>query len=378
MANDAADNKRISSLDGLKAIMMLMIFCWHTPPNPASPIGEPAADLGARACEVLFVASGFLVGCRHYDRLIPAGLRQSWDYVSGKIAKIWPAHFIAFLVIAVYLAGSDPHDFFRLSTAWKAVVNLCLMQAWSADPFSFNSVAWFISALMFCWFMSPLLMSVLKRPRSVTAAAFAGCAVLRIALELASENGAFVFSVDFHVSPVIRCMEFFMGMLMAPAYMAVKKAVECRTCGGSSARPAGTAAGMTVAELTVAELIVSSCYIFLMYRMEGIWIRGYFVLAACVLVFTFALNAGVLSRFLSLKLFALFAVIQMEFYLFHQVIIRVLGPVMTVVSRSVFIQSVILFFITVAASVLYDRLLKDKFTALALDALTGSRKTDGE
>ena len=115
-----------------------------------------------------------------------------------------------------------------------------------------------------------------------------------------------------------------------------------------------------------------------MYRMEGIWIRGYFVLAACVLVFTFALNAGVLSRFLSLKLFALFAVIQMEFYLFHQVIIRVLGPVMTVVSRSVFIQSVILLFITVAASVLYDRLLKDKFTALALDALTGSRKTDGE
>ena len=50
--------KRISSLDGLKAIMMLSIFCWHTPPNPTSPLGEPAADLGARACEVLIVAAG--------------------------------------------------------------------------------------------------------------------------------------------------------------------------------------------------------------------------------------------------------------------------------------------------------------------------------
>lgn len=373
MTKGAADNKRISSLDGLKAIMMLLIFCWHTPPNPAVPAGGLGADLGARACEVLFAASGFLVGYGHYDRLIPAGLRQSWEYISGKIAKVWPVHFIAFLVIAVYLAASDPHDFFRLTTAWKAVVNLCLLQAWSADPFSFNSVSWFISALMFCWFMSPLLMSVFKRSRYEIMAVFAGCAILRIALELAGPNGAGVLSVDVYCSPLIRCMEFFMGMLMVPAYYSLKRAMESMTAGGSGSRSAGITAGMTV-----AELLVSSCYIFLMYRMEGVWIRGYFVLAACVLVFTYALNAGVLSRFLSLKIFALFAVIQMEFYLFHQVIIRVLGPVLTVVSQSVFVQSVILFFITVAASALYDRLLKDKFTALALAALHVRRKTDGE
>jgi peptidoglycan/LPS O-acetylase OafA/YrhL len=215
-------------------------------------------------------------------------------------------------------------------------------------------------------------MSVLRRPRHVIAAAFAGCAVLRIAVELAAANGAGVFSVDFHVSPVIRCMEFFMGMMMAPAYIALKRAPERRP-GGSASRPAGVTARMTV-----AELLVSSCYMFLMYRMEGIWIRGYFVLAACVLVFICALDSGAIGSLLSARAFTLFAVIQMEFYLFHQVIIRVLGPAMTVVSRSVFIQSVILFFITVAASALYDRLLKDKFTALALAALAFRRKTDGE
>lgn len=115
--NGKTDNKRISSLDGLKAIMMLSIFCWHTPPNPASPLGEPAADLGARACEVLFVASGFLIGYRHYDRLITASLKRTWDYVSAKVARVWPVHFIAFLIISVYLAYSDPHAFFSLSTA---------------------------------------------------------------------------------------------------------------------------------------------------------------------------------------------------------------------------------------------------------------------
>ena len=358
MADKKADNKRIGSLDGLKAIMMLMIFCWHTPYNPDSPIGTPSADLGARACEVLFVVSGFLIGCRHYYRPIPAGLRQTWDYASGKIAKVWPVHFIAFLVILAYLAASDPQDLLTVSAAWKAVVNLCLLQAWSSDPFSFNSVAWFVSALMFCWFMSPLLMSVLRRPGRVIAAAFAGCGVLRIAVELACGAGIVPFPIDFHVSPVIRCMEFFMGMLMVPAYIALKKAAENRDSGSGRDHPRMMTAGMTA-----AELIVSACYIFLIYRMEGIWIRGYFVLAACGLVFTFALNRGALSRVLSMKIFAMFAVIQMEFYLFHQVIIRVLGPELTAVSSSVFMQSVMLFFITVAASAAYDRLLREKCTA---------------
>lgn len=223
MTDAMTDKKRISSLDGLKAIMMLMIFCWHTPPNPASPLGEPAADLGARACEVLFVTAGFLIGCRHYDSFISAGLRQSWDYASAKLAKIWPVHFITFLIISAYLASSDPQSFFSPATAWKAVVNLCLMQAWSTDPFSFNSVSWFVSALLFCWFMAPLLMPVLKRSRYVIAAAFAGCAILRIAIELGSSNGIGDISIDFHVFPVVRCMEFFLGMLMVPAYNALKK-----------------------------------------------------------------------------------------------------------------------------------------------------------
>lgn len=349
------NNKRISSLDGLKAIMLFSIFCWHTPPNPASPLGEPAADLGARACEVLFVAAGFLVAYRHYDSFTSANLRQSWNYVSGKFVKIWPLHFITFLIIAVYLAKSDPQAFFNLSTAWKAVVNLCLLQAWSTDPFSFNAVSWFVSALMFCYFMSQLLMTVLKKSRYVIAATFAGCAALRIVLELLIGNEVWIFSDVFHVSPIIRCMEFFMGMLMVPAYNEIKRAIDCRPAGDNASQSVKIKVGATA-----AELLVSIGYIYVMYRMEGIWIRGYFVLAACVLVFIYALNSGVLSRVLSLRMFTMFAVIQMEFYLFHQVVIRVLGPKLTAVNPSVFVQSVILFFITLAVSVLYERILKKK------------------
>lgn len=53
------NQNRIKSLDGLKVIMLFLIFCWHTPENPGGVIGKPIVDIGARACEVLFVISGF-------------------------------------------------------------------------------------------------------------------------------------------------------------------------------------------------------------------------------------------------------------------------------------------------------------------------------
>ncbi len=352
MTTNGSTVKRITSLDGLKAIMMVLIFCWHTPYNPNSPVGEPIADIGARMCEVLFVASGFLVGYRYYNRPMPATIKQSWSYVSGKIAKIWPLHFITFLVAAVYLAKADPKAFFTLSNAFNAVINLLLLQAWSADPLSFNGVAWFISALMFCYFMAPLLMAIFRKSRRVIVSTLIGCIALRIALELASLHGAHFISIDFHFFPPIRCLEFFIGMLMVPAYFTLRTEMENSDIKHS------------MALLTAAEVLVSAAYTWLIISMEGKWIRGYFVLAACVLVFVFAMNGGVLSRFLSLRPFALFAVIQLEFFLLHDVVIRTLAPVLSIGIRSVMVQSVILFFITVALAALYDRYLKERLTKI--------------
>ena len=47
----------------------------------------------------------------------------------------------------------------------------------------------------------------------------------------------------------------------------------------------------------------------------------------------------------------------------HKQIIEKIPPMLTAVSSSVFMQSVMLFFITVAAAAAYDRLLREKCTA---------------
>lgn len=345
--NNASNNKRIKSINGLKAIMMLFIFYWH------SPMKNPSADLGARMCEVLFVVSGFLVGYNYYDRPMPATFKQSWSYVSGKIARVWPIHLIAFLMMTVYMVRSDPQEFFSINTAYNAVVNICLLQAWSEDAFSFNGAAWFISALLFCYYISPLLLTILKKSTRVIASTLIGCIIIRIALELGSQYGANVFSFNYHVSPIIRCLEFFIGMLMVPAYFELRRTID-RIASSSNI----THLKWITIVMTIIEFLVTAGYIFLIFRMEGKWIRGYFVLSACVLAFVYAVNKGMLSRILCLKAFSLVALIQMEFYILHQPVIRIFDSKVAMISQSTLIQTVILFFITLILSLIYSRYLK--------------------
>ena len=51
---------RINSFTGIKAISLLVIYCWH------APLPRPSVDIGTRLCEILFLISGFLAGYNSY------------------------------------------------------------------------------------------------------------------------------------------------------------------------------------------------------------------------------------------------------------------------------------------------------------------------
>ncbi len=206
-------SKKITSLDGLKAIAMIFLFYWH------SPLPKPSADLGARLCEILFVISGFLVAYNYIDENFPATLEQSYSYTSKKFKRIWPIHFFAFALVAVNTAITDPEVLFSKKTIVSAVVNLSLLQAWSTDFFSFNGATWFISALLFCYFSSPALLYVIRKYNSKVLLVLA--ILIRIVLEKASVDEISVWTFNYHVSPVIRCIEFFIGMNLVPLYKSI-------------------------------------------------------------------------------------------------------------------------------------------------------------
>ena len=287
--------KRIDSLTGLKAIAMLSLFWWH------SPIPNPPTDLGARACEILFVASGFLVGYNYFYKEMSCSWTTSIDYCAKKLAQFWPLHVIT-LIPMIYLNYLN-EGFLNARKIRLIFVDAFLLQAWSSDPnvyFSYSGIAWFLSALIFCYFMSPLLLRYAKKVKQ-SVLLFIIVAFIRVAFEYL-EKVVPVWGISIHTSPIIRCMEFFIGMLMVPLFIRTSDKIR------------STSAGFGL--FSIIETAVMALTVFLMVKMNGVWMRGIFVLLYCLTVFIISLDQGIVSKILSSYPFALFGSIQFEFYLF--------------------------------------------------------------
>lgn len=77
-------NGRIRALDGVKFFSIILIFWWHC------SLPSPQVDLGARACEMFFLCSGFLVGLKNaYDSKWVGTWKESCNYVFHKVIKFY-------------------------------------------------------------------------------------------------------------------------------------------------------------------------------------------------------------------------------------------------------------------------------------------------
>ena len=68
--------KVLNYLAFIKFIAMIIIIKWHIIYWRKKPIA-----CGARMCEILFIASGFLVGYNHYQTKMPCNYETSFKYI---------------------------------------------------------------------------------------------------------------------------------------------------------------------------------------------------------------------------------------------------------------------------------------------------------
>lgn len=330
--------KYISSLAGLKVMAILCIFWWH------SPLPNPVCDIGARACEFFFVSSGFLCYYAHYEKPMPCTWAGSAKYMAKKFVSIWPLHLVGFLIVLVCMPISE---IFTKESLINAILNLSLVQAWinyASVFFSYNGATWFLSALVFCYFMTPLFLRILHNPRKAVIL-FPITFMVRFAIEyIQSHNPGVFWDLNIHVSPIVRVLEFFMGMMVAVAVTSVK-------CEKLKFRRLF---------FSLLEIVGILATIFLMVNKEGIWYRAEFVLVFCVLILIFSFDFGLLSKILGLYPFRLFANIQFEFYILHQAIIKFLTRYLTSLFRTSVTQAIAAFCIVVILSEIYRFWIKDK------------------
>ena len=328
---------RINSIMGLKVISMIMIFYWH------STLPNPDADLGARACEFFFVASGFLTAYNRYDKLNDATWKNSFKYVLQKIKSFWPLHFICYLLALFFV----PIKFNAQKTFVISIINLSFLQAWSSSRdivFSFNGVTWFLSALIFCYFLTAPLLKSLKTKHLPLL--FLGVLSLRFLLEFGKVNYPELFeNYTIHVSPIVRVLEYWLGILMVPVYIKVKKYMALK-------RP-------NIYLYSILEAAIFLLCTVLIFTMENIFLKVWFVLIFCVLIFVFSFDYGYISKFFGNKVFKFLSSVQFEFFMIHQVIINITKNYFEFYSTEnlwlSILYNVILFFVVIMLSVLYKK-----------------------
>ena len=331
-ANYEKKPERLDSLTGIKAISLLLLFWWH------SPIPSPPVDLGARSCEILFIASGFLVGYNNYYRNVPCTWDYSIKYVLGKLKVFYPLYLVNVILNFVFFCRPIISKF----NAVVLPIHVCLIQAWfgSIDiSMAYNGPAWFLSAVLFCYFLSPLLLKTTKKFK-ISVIIFILVLIARFAFPFVSDrtSGQMFFVME-HTSPLIRCMEFYMGMLLCPVYF------------GISDRIKGNKIMFSILELLTLVFCIASSII-----MKDVP-RTVFDLVFLILIFVFAFNCGIFSKMLSSKIFILFSKIQYEFFIIHAFINGLVGRYL-INYVNVWIAGIVDFVTIVIVSALYVRFVK--------------------
>jgi len=335
--------QHLSSLGGIKVIAMLLLFWWH------SSIPNPNVDLGARTCELLFVTSGFLVGYNYFYKGMPKTWKASFMYAIKKIIRFWPLHFCVLLIM--FLRTIIINGCIQLSNILIALDNALLLQAWSLNQdvyFSYNGASWFLSALIFCYFMTPLLLTFCQKIKQ-SIVLFVMIAAIRYLIEYVNiKCPGMVWNFVIHTSPFIRCLEFFMGMLLVPLFMYTKEKLQSSSFFINS----------------LVEIIITILTIALCIMKNATWLRASFVFLFCITVFVFAFNRGILSRIFSARIFELFGKIQFEFFIFHQAIIICLFNWFSRITSDWRIVNSLLFITIIACAIGYKKFMSQKLSKI--------------
>jgi peptidoglycan/LPS O-acetylase OafA/YrhL len=306
------------SIAGLKAICLIGIFIWH--------IGYvKSPDLGARCVEVFFVASGFLEAYRHhYDYAFT--FSETARFLKKKLTTFYPIHIVS-LTIAVLLSLATGAIIFDGQTVCTIISFLTLTQSWfpSISTSSlFNGVSWFLSTLLVCYAMTPFIAFITKKSRLAAkqhGSKFSGEIVLFLLLfiwRMFLEVSQILFPKAFGnyslaVSPLIRLPEY------AMAYVAGCIFIERQSV--KRVQPSYFHSSL----IEVAYCAVLTVLVILnggTSTLPGVAPRGIFVLLFILLIYLLAHGQGIISHLLSCLPFRLFAKIEMPFYMFHQVAIR--------------------------------------------------------
>lgn len=291
----------ILPLQTLRGIFVILIFLSHFKINgtPVFPIG---GDMGVA---FFFMLSGLVLRLNHIGKRL-----DYCQFLRKRIVKIYPLHVVC-LAAACLIGWQGIGPF---------VLDLSLVQSWIPDNkvyFSLNSVAWYLSTLLFLYLLFPLFNRVLdlKIRKQAIILYFLLLFIYLALLPLIHVNMA---NYWVYVFPPSRIFDMVGGMLLADALTKLRD-----TAGSSDGRP--TPGGQWIMFLLSVGLLILGVAkvedVDLCYRLASWWWLPNGLLIATFVIYKS--TPGLLTWIFSFRPLVWFGDISFSFFLTHLLVIRV-------------------------------------------------------
>ena len=206
----------IFSLQALRALAFAGILTYHCGLLP----------LGAWGVSIFFILSGFVIMLRYHEIEIPCSPRSNLCFAFKCIKKIYPLHI--FMMVIVILRDYIQFGIFDMNIP-KLIANLLLLSSWFPQSLGlgcYNGVAWFLSSIMFSYFMFPVFMKIFKGSKHINPVA-----IILLVLGLQSlllllycfikMEKDFVLWLSYE-NPIFRAGDFLIGMALFSIYTCQK------------------------------------------------------------------------------------------------------------------------------------------------------------
>jgi peptidoglycan/LPS O-acetylase OafA/YrhL len=301
------DNKKrrdpLNYIAVMKFWAMIIIIRWHV--YQWKQPRKYRIYYGARMCEFLFISSGFLVGYNYYKRPMPATYYASFKYAYKHLRNFYPLHILNSIYL-IYIRVYIDKRKFTLTDYEMLIFNFLLVKVWSNDPkfgIGFNGISWFINVQLYLYFLSPFLLVGIQNVKN-SLIIFGLVTFTRLGIEILIRKGALNFlDFNFHYGPVIRLLEFYLGMLMIPLFDKIKFLLD----------KIKNSIFMKYF-FTIIQSIIPIIIYYIMLKYNYLY-RCYFVLIFCPFTFLISLDYGYLSNINNNKICKKIMSCQMEMYL---------------------------------------------------------------
>ena len=334
---------RLNSISGLKAICMFMIFWWHC---PIVGLPTPSVDLGGRACELLFVSSGFLTMYNHYNSSSDYSF-NGFSIIKNKLIKLYPLYFLSLcygFILTIYISKD-----FSSSTIINAVLDAVFVQPWTLTGKSFNGPGWFLGCLLFCYFISPLLIKLTNKLKC--GLSFVILSMIMLFIEFITIHYSdTVFYLSIHSNPFVCSLKFFLGMISCKFFLKIlSKEIE-----------------ISKFLFTLIELLALLLFVLIIIFGKDYLYRGVYAILDCLLIIVISFEKGFVSKALSNRAFLWFSSIQFEFYLMHMLVLDTMKAFCKELKIEVvpIIAALISFALCLFAAWIYKRFISSKINAV--------------